>query len=927
LFGAPGIVRGADESEIVALQQKRVAVLAYLAVARPGPLHRRDSLLAMFWPELDANRGRNALSKAVHHLRRSLPPGAILTRGDQIGIASERLWCDVTEFERALESGRTEDAVSLYSGDLLPGFHIAGAPDFDHWLDVERSRLRRMAVAAAWELVSDAEKVGEGARAIGFARQAFEWAPRDESGFRRFLTLLQRLGNRAQALAAFETFADRLRRDYGVDPAGPTLELVQAIRDGALPSDLAEPLAEGSDPAPRAPTIERSEPAPAGRAAEPEPPTEGSLEVSERAPSHPRPRRRFVGMALAIGLVGLTALALLRNGPVLSGEEERPAGRVLVTEFEDGRGEGLGAVVSEALRIDLAQSRVVESVDRADIVETLKLMGLEANAPISAKVGREVAVRDGLEALVEGTVVPAGTGYILTAAIRSGNDGRTIMSFRRSVSESDLVIPAIDELSVGVREALGEKLGTIRASPPLARVTTPSLEALTLYTRATNTFDQIDDRSEAASLLLRAVTIDPGFAMAWRMLAVATQNDADQSLRLEAARQAYLHRDRLSELERYTVEASYYVTVEEDRGRAARALLRILDVDPENTRALNNLGINYLFMSEPESAEEVFRRVIETPGVSSTAYRNLVETRLSLGKIEEASQTLAEFEQAYPDHELLTILRARTLFLSGATDEARAVARRIVDDPLRPAARRADAWAFLGRMAYWEGKHEDAHRAFVEAERVDTSANEAAVLARVVETALTAALVDDGEWARAHHQTRRQRGLAEGVALDRSTRASLIELSTLTSATEPIDDFDAEIAGPSRLAEAYARIQAGDTVGLRADIEQLPLHLLQRVLLAEQLGDLGRTIQLYEEVLKPGYTGWGNTPHRLRAFMRLGPLHEEAGNVPRAIEAYDAFAQLWSLGDERGRAVAERFASRARALETETPMTRPPGSF
>jgi hypothetical protein len=35
-----------------ALQPKRAAVLAYLMVARPGPLHRRDSLLAMFWPEL-----------------------------------------------------------------------------------------------------------------------------------------------------------------------------------------------------------------------------------------------------------------------------------------------------------------------------------------------------------------------------------------------------------------------------------------------------------------------------------------------------------------------------------------------------------------------------------------------------------------------------------------------------------------------------------------------------------------------------------------------------------------------------------------------------------------------------------------------------------------------------------------------------------
>ena len=68
---------------------------------------------------------------------------------------------------------------------------------------------------------------------------------------------------------------------------------------------------------------------------------------------------------------------------------------------------------------------------------------------------------------------------------------------------------------------------------------------------------------------------------------------------------------------------------------------------------------------DPERAEEVFRRLVETPGVSSTAHRNLVETRLSLGKIEEASRALADFEQEYPDHEFLSGRRVRTRVLEG----------------------------------------------------------------------------------------------------------------------------------------------------------------------------------------------------------------------------------------------------------------------
>jgi hypothetical protein len=47
-------------------------VAGLLAAAAPGPVHRRDILLSLFWPDLNAARGRAALSRAVHYLRTSL---------------------------------------------------------------------------------------------------------------------------------------------------------------------------------------------------------------------------------------------------------------------------------------------------------------------------------------------------------------------------------------------------------------------------------------------------------------------------------------------------------------------------------------------------------------------------------------------------------------------------------------------------------------------------------------------------------------------------------------------------------------------------------------------------------------------------------------------------------------------------------------
>jgi DNA-binding SARP family transcriptional activator len=148
---------GGREIRDILAQPKRLAVLIYLAVARPGGFHRRDTLLGLFWPELDQARARAALRKVVLFLRRGLGAGALPGRGDEeLGLSAEVVACDAVAFEGAVAGRRFSEALDLYRGDLLEGFFVAGAPEFERWVERERARLRQRAAGAAWALAEEA---------------------------------------------------------------------------------------------------------------------------------------------------------------------------------------------------------------------------------------------------------------------------------------------------------------------------------------------------------------------------------------------------------------------------------------------------------------------------------------------------------------------------------------------------------------------------------------------------------------------------------------------------------------------------------------------------------------------------------------------------------------------------------------------------
>jgi serine/threonine-protein kinase len=184
VLGPPGIV-GPDGQSVEPLvhQPKRTALLCYLAVATPRGPHRRDKLLALFWPESDDAHARGALSQALYLLRTSLGDQALLPRGDgEVGINFDLVWCDAVAFEAALDSGRPADALALYRADLLDGFFVDGAPDFQQWLERERDRLRQRASDGAWALAEAEAAQGNSVEAGRWARRAADLLPPWSSG-------------------------------------------------------------------------------------------------------------------------------------------------------------------------------------------------------------------------------------------------------------------------------------------------------------------------------------------------------------------------------------------------------------------------------------------------------------------------------------------------------------------------------------------------------------------------------------------------------------------------------------------------------------------------------------------------------------------------------------------------------------------------
>ena len=230
LFGRPSVTAsGGDAGGEVAVQRRRIAILAILALADDRGVSR-DKILGLLWPENDVERARNLLNVAVYALRKALGDEAITSDGDGLKLNSRMIQSDVSDFEAAVARDDAIAAVALHTAPFLDGFFIADAPDFERWVERERDRLGRLYCGSIEKLAEQSEREGDFDRAAEWWKSRAAYDPYDSRVILRLIHALDASGNTASALQQAQIHGRVLKQDFGVEPSADLRAATEELR-------------------------------------------------------------------------------------------------------------------------------------------------------------------------------------------------------------------------------------------------------------------------------------------------------------------------------------------------------------------------------------------------------------------------------------------------------------------------------------------------------------------------------------------------------------------------------------------------------------------------------------------------------------------------------------------------------------------------
>ena len=528
-------LRGAQGETLdpVLAQPKRLALLAYLVLARSGGFQRRDVLVGLFWPESDAAHAREALNQALRFLRRFLGRDVLHSRGDgEVGVDPSRLCCDAVAFEERIAAGDDAGALTLYRGALLEGFFLSDAPVFERWLDGERGRLQELARGAACRLATRCEAAGDLGGAVHWARRTLALVPYDEAALRHLLELLDRSGDRASAVREYEAFANRLREELEVEPAPETRAIMGAIRARVTPNEFPRSGGPVSVVSPAA-----TEPVPQAHLALP-----------------PRRRQRFPHLARFTPLAALLSLVVVGVTIVARGSADLEARRVVVIPFENRTGDPALEPVGE-----IAADWIVQGLARTDVVNVVPSLHAsqllqepeEARSQNAISRTRTLAHALGAGTVVVGSYYQRGRDLEFQAQVIDMARGRLLRAVDGVQGPQSDPMAAIDELRRRTVGAIAFQFDARVLAPSAARP--PSYEAYQAFAAG---MDQRNRRGPRQSVgyFHQAFALDTSFTTALFLAAIQHLNlgelpQADSLIRVYAR-----SRERLPALERQSLE-------------------------------------------------------------------------------------------------------------------------------------------------------------------------------------------------------------------------------------------------------------------------------------------------------------------------------------------------------------------------------------
>ncbi len=582
---------------------------------------------------------------------------------------------------------------------------------------------------------------------------------------------------------------------------------------------------------------------------------------------------------------------------------------VVLADFANSTGESVfDGTLRQGMAVQLEQSPFLSLISEQRIQQVLRLMGRSADTRLTPVVAREICERTGSAAFVDGSIARLGDQYVLGLRAENCRNGDVLDEEQAEAARKEDVLGALDKTAIRLRSKMGESLSSVQKyATPVEEATTPSLDALKAYSLGRKIFFE-KGNTAALPFLQRAVELDPNFAIAYRALSAVYGNLNQPQRERENIRKAYELRERVSERERFYIEANYYKDGTGEIEKAIPAYELWQQTYPRDYASYVHLGTLYFSTGNLEKAVEQTRESVRLEPNSADNYGGLALAYILLNRLDEAEIVLHQAEERKLESEFLLELRYKLAFLKRDTARmaqtvSAAIGKPGSEDLLLNAQANTEAW--YGRL---KDARELTRRAINSAQQNNAQETGADYQAR---TALHE--VESG----LREQARSEAYAAIKLAPNAGVMALSAVALAMTGDTAAAEKLAAELDRNyplDTLVQRYRLPAIRAALALQRKDPHRAVELLQ-VTSPLELGDDGDLLPVYLRgeaylMLRDGKAAAaefqkffdhrgvvGNLPSGALAHLQLGRAYNLSGDETKAKAAYQDFLTLWKDAD------------------------------
>ena len=648
---------------------------------------------------------------------------------------------------------------------------------------------------------------------------------------------------------------------------------------------------------------------PAARAATPTPPIALAPEHRARAGM---PIRWIAVSVVLIAIIYLIAgiFAYRHRGKKILTEKDT----IVLADFDNSTGDPVfDATLRRGMTVQLEQSPFLSLVPDDRIQQVLREMSQPADARLTPAIAREICERTSSAAVLDGSIAPLGTQYVLGLRAKDCQSGKVLAEEQVQAARKEDVLHALDQMAGKFRTQVGESLASVeKYDTPLAEATTSSLEALKAFSLGLNKL-HAGANTESLAFFSRAVELDPNFAAAYSVMSDVYFIQREPGLAAENIRKAYDLRDRVSPRERLGIEGDYYWRGTGELEKALSSFDLYQQTYPRDASAHNTLGSLYARLGNGEKAEQEFREALRLNPNAPAHYQNLGAILVSLNRFDEAEAVYKLSDERHLPYQG----RPKSLYLlaflkgdqAGMARLAASVAgKRTAEDAMLGA--QADTEAWYGRMK--------AARVFTQRSMEAAMNNDAKETAAGHQAAAALFEAESGEWEQARGDANaaiklapnRDVRLTAALALAQADDPAAAEkLATELDKDFPVDTLvqrywlpviRAAIAlqrkDPNRAIELLEPVRTFDLVGgtnlLNASL--FPVYVRGEAYLMVHDGNRAEA-EFQKYIDHRGLVR--NAPIAMLARLGLARAYAIQGDTAKARAAYQEFLTAWKDAD------------------------------